>query len=720
METNKQDFREIVKKIEEGKILLPDFQREFVWKDEEQQRKIVASVLAKMPIGSILLLKSKPDEYACKYIGCKKEVDTAGISGEVEFLLDGQQRMTVLTNVFSSVIHDKCDKVSDLVSPSLKRRFFLRIPTWGKCRDEKDLFGVHNLAFPISNAEEPDFLTGDILPFVEMIAFLNNDAKPYNPQVKFSTNIDTFCMSYKTGYLIPLYLAIPSENTKKNQIKLRYETIIEEVAAQIRSEINNHFCGLADGDKKDAFIDEIFEDADVSGEIKNDYSLFESKIREKEKLWRGDLKSYIESCIQNVSLNKIEVAEEQRARAIDIYENLNRGGVSLNTFDLIMARVAKVSSDKFYDRMVRYMLAEKHYKKELLPENIKKIIGKEIENHTYNATQRMRCYHVEKNEIEGKYIDAFLDVLSLYCYNVEMEPENFKLENIKRKRILELAPEQINDNCEKVCTALDRAMFFFQSRCGIRYISEINYALMIVLVATVFIRDEWFEDIYVHDKLEAWYWASVFSGEYDKDQNTKMISNLQQMMRTFQAPRSAAKTDWIAKLNNDVLNAQNFSDEEFLLMENAEDDRIPKMVMRMFMCQYLLSNTYADMFQPDKRLSAYDGDKEKFQIHHVIPLGTVTKVGESTAKLRKDEKHLCNSPLNFVYLTEQSNRDISDEPLGTYAGKICSEAKTALHISTYKDAKIDETAIKDILKERYSYLQGAIRDEIRQLIKGEE
>lgn len=53
---NTSDFKEIVRNIENNKILLPDFQREFVWKDEEMQKKIVASVLAKMPVGSILLL----------------------------------------------------------------------------------------------------------------------------------------------------------------------------------------------------------------------------------------------------------------------------------------------------------------------------------------------------------------------------------------------------------------------------------------------------------------------------------------------------------------------------------------------------------------------------------------------------------------------------------------------------------------------------------------
>ena len=104
-------------------MLLPDFQRGFVWKDEEQ-RKIVASVLAKMPIGSILLLKSKPDEYASKSIGMKEKNTYQSQDGEVEFLLDGQQRMTALTNVFSNVIYEKCKMFSKLSSRALQRRFF--------------------------------------------------------------------------------------------------------------------------------------------------------------------------------------------------------------------------------------------------------------------------------------------------------------------------------------------------------------------------------------------------------------------------------------------------------------------------------------------------------------------------------------------------------------------------------------------------------------------
>lgn len=89
-------------------------------------------------------------------------------------------------------------------------------------------------------------------------------------------------------------------------------------------------------------------------------------------------------------------------------------------------------------------------------------------------------------------------------------------------------------------------------------------------------KDEWFNDKTVHDILEAWYWSSLFSGEYDKDQNIKMIAHLQTMVKTMQASSRKENVDWIANIKNYVLEAQNFSDEKFLLMEKADEDRIPK------------------------------------------------------------------------------------------------------------------------------------------------
>ena len=447
MENQRLDFGEIVRKIAEDKMLLPDFQRGFVWKDEEQ-RKIVASVLAKMPIGSILLLKSKPDEYASKSIGMKEKNTYQSQDGEVEFLLDGQQRMTALTNVFSNVIYEKCKMFSKLSSRALQRRFFLRIPKWENCKEEADLFGVHNLTFPISDSAEPDFLTADILPFIKCAAFFNQDGEPYNPQQSLSTRLDDFCLTNEDGYLVPLYLMVAPENIKKAQIMLRYNTITSDIAGKIGDEIRQHFTDLPDENKND-FIAEIFGNDENCNEIKEDHSKFGEKVQEKQMVWKVCLTNYLDSCVKNMALNKIEVSGEQRDRAIDIYENLNRGGISLNTFDLVMARVAKVSTDNFYRRLVRYIQEEKSYDKQVLPDQIVPLIGKKIQNNQYNASISTGCYNEEKNDIAGKYIDVFLDVLCLYCNNKLFEPDKFKLDYIKKKQILMLAPTDINDNAKR-------------------------------------------------------------------------------------------------------------------------------------------------------------------------------------------------------------------------------------------------------------------------------
>ena len=67
------------------------------------------------------------------------------------------------------------------------------------------------------------------------------------------------------------------------------------------------------------------------------------------------------------------MGESQRARAIDIYENLNMGGVSLNTFDLIMARVAKVSKKNFLMRLKEDMGKERSYPSSILTAEIKSV-----------------------------------------------------------------------------------------------------------------------------------------------------------------------------------------------------------------------------------------------------------------------------------------------------------------------------------------------------------
>jgi len=713
---NTSNLVEIINQVEKNEILLPDFQRDFVWRDEEQQKKLVASVLCKMPVGSILLLESDPNDYAANVIGCaKKVVDTSQIKGEVSFLLDGQQRITVLTNVFSNVIHDNCPKVSELVSPALKRRFFLKIPNWsGRPDQSEDWFGIRTLEFPLGNptADLPNFLTSQILSYIHVETFNASDNKPYNPAVKLSTLLDQFCISYPDGYLLPLFLMAKPLGNNKNLVILRLEEIISGVARAIGDEIVNYYVSCTNDMERYNFTKYIFGDeADEIYTQLDKQQAFKDGVVQRQKIWGSQMKDYLYACIHNLSLHQIIVKAYQRARAIDIYENLNRGGVCLNTFDLIMARVAKVNKENFNHRIRRLMGEKKDYPDKVLPEKIRVVLANDIQNHKYNATGNTKCLNESKNELNSKYVDIFLDVLGIYSYVPNLEPDLIKLDYIKKASILDLDPEKIDKNCDNVIKAIDRAMFFLQTRCGIRTLQEVNYSLMVVLIAIVFIEDKNFYDKDVHDLLEGWYWSILFSGEYDKDQNVNFINNLKNMLKTV---KKQMKADWITSIMENVFKMTNFSDKQLLLMDKAVEERYPKRIMAAFVCQYMLANTYTDMLDSNKMISVFCKEAADLQMHHIIPLGTAKKIGEVTADLRKNPKHICNSPMNFVLISKEANKEISDEALDTYVTKITSEAKAALFITAYTTAAAANTdeKIHSILENRFEMINGRVRDTI--------
>ncbi|WP_026766919.1 DUF262 domain-containing protein [Selenomonas ruminantium] len=713
------NLAEIMEKIEKNEILLPDFQRDFVWRDEEQQKQLIASVLCKMPVGSILLLEAKPDDYAANVIGCaKKKVETNAMNAEVEFLLDGQQRITVLANVFSNVIHENCKKVSELIAPmALKRRFFLALPKWKNRPDRaEDWFGVNNLCFPMSNPDKdlPEFLTSQIYSYIHVETFTANDKKPYNPSQELTPALDTYCLNSEDKYLIPLFLLCPTEK-KQTKIILRFKEIIESIADNIKKEIVNQYMSYDSDVDKENFIKYIFEDAEdivgKSGDERDKY--FENNINERQQVWQEKIKEYLKACVSKLELNQIRVKASQRARAIDIYENLNRGGVCLNTFDLLMARVAKVNNkENFNQRIKRLMQENKKYPDNVLPDNIKYILSPKLKDNSYNATMSMGCYNKNKNEISSKYVDVFLDVLGICCRVPDLKPDEIKLEYIKKNYILDLMPEQIDKNCDKVIVAIDRAMYFLQTRCGVRTIQEVNYSLMIVLIAIVFFEDTKFFSREVHELLEGWYWSILFSGEYDKDQNTNFISNLKNILKTIRKDKDCS---WMETIIENVFKLTNFSDEKLLLMDKAEDDRLPKNVLKIFICQYMLSKTYCDMFDTNKKISVFAQEAKDLEAHHIVPLGAAKNIKESSDELRDNPKHICNSPVNFVLITKQSNKMISDKPLEIYAKEINDQVKSVLHINDYlsnDDANTNEK-IHKILEKRLSGLRGDVLNTIQ-------
>ena len=89
----------LIKSIGEGKIVIPDFQREFIW-DPDRVRELIVSILGDYFIGSMVILENfRKDECPFKLrliYGVKDVNATAEVQSTVHVLLDGQQRATSL------------------------------------------------------------------------------------------------------------------------------------------------------------------------------------------------------------------------------------------------------------------------------------------------------------------------------------------------------------------------------------------------------------------------------------------------------------------------------------------------------------------------------------------------------------------------------------------------------------------------------------------------
>lgn len=91
-DTTKEDLKDILRKLDEGRLQLPDFQRDYVWGDEDV-RSLIASISKGFPVGALLTLETGGEvKFKPRFI--------AGVTPKAveptELLLDGQQRMTSL------------------------------------------------------------------------------------------------------------------------------------------------------------------------------------------------------------------------------------------------------------------------------------------------------------------------------------------------------------------------------------------------------------------------------------------------------------------------------------------------------------------------------------------------------------------------------------------------------------------------------------------------
>ena len=764
MENQRLDFGEIVRKIAEDKMLLPDFQRGFVWKDKNKQKALIASVLTKLPIGTILLLEIEKNTYGCKKIGFKnRKPDIPDDQNKVLALLDGQQRVTVLTSFFSNELYVIGDS-SEFVSPSLKRRYFLRCPKIKDLLDKKDLFGARKLIAPEeiqkSQNQYPDYSTDEIISYIACID--NIKYKEIIYEDISNVNIDNlieFCTSSSEtndGYLIPLYYLYGAANKSNMNHRKRLEKIIERIAEKYKNEIIDLL--KTQGEIRDFIITECFEETEdgkaiaediksaLVTELQNEDSDIYIKLTEllqnRSTQWARDISEFLESCVLKLELYKIEVNQANILRAIDIYQNLNLGGKALDIFDLILARAAIQSDNENLLDVVKGCLIENHiqdYKafvKDCAPK-IQTEYNSYLDNQTeYSAAMQLGAWNQIENELAVSFCKALMSVTgTLYHFwNDESEQVIFADDRVKAftskvtksEYLLKIEPEKIDPLIRLACKGLDRACIFLQLRCGIRSVTEIQYKLVFVILAVIFSKDDWFHNKKVCDYLEAWYWGSIFSGSFKIEQNAAFQDNLKNILQLLNEVEKEpiAKPEYIINICNKTFCDDKFANEEILLVDNQFVE--PEEILKKSICHFYLAKTYSDILKNNandkykqKQNSVFSECKngETLQYHHIMPIGELGTIYKDIDKKlnesgRKDRSNKYNSPLNFMLISSLANRLILNSPLSYYI-KFCDNSPlTEMGIQQgITDSNIKDTnkEIDKMLHKRYQKLCSDLR-----------
>lgn len=726
---DKETLRQILDDDSQAKLVLPDFQRDFVW-DRDKQTKLIASVLVGLPIGAVLIVNGQKDNFIARSLGSVGQVNPRE---DCRYLLDGQQRLSCLKSVFSDPFpFDTWRGSWQNLFGRLRKRWFLKIkPSLGSV----DLWGYEELKFKNELKEFDPSQVEEFIIAYEIDDVRSKSGKWYHPAYSLQeSNAEVTAINrrrvllarkFAQEYAVPLF----DTYSRSGEDSLHWKTL-ENIANTKQEELE---ADIKDGkiSLESIFGSEIVEELPTEEAARN--RKLDSLWATLASKWVTGVSSAIEGLL-STEITETILSSDEIDRAVAIFEAMNLGGTPLSTFDLIVAKAARVGDKSLSDLL-----------KEFIEQEI------DISTALYSVGGRWKLSYmggIENNSINKSVSDQFLNLVSVLSYEEALEQgiDGVKVEHTKRKKILELKPDQVNKNSERAVSALVKAFAFLQYRCGIVDVADLSYELMLLPIAYLFsnhnseqttdcessndataLENLAWKSKKALDKIEYWYWLSLLSGRYKENQNQRCIEDIQSLSAWI---LTDSENPFSNSFEN-VLDRSDYSNEEILLLENSE--LLPPKAIREGLLQYTLSLEPKDFLFPDSGTSSSTVPKlkaweiartgKKLDKHHIIPLGSVTKVGETSSLIRDNPRHSLNSPLNFTYISNEANVKISDTSPQLYLNSLTDLTVTNHTVSDLlPDLRLrqlstfDESFYKELLRKRFNALKTKIRSELESLL----
>ncbi len=621
MESKEKIIKTIIDDISSGNLLLPHFQRDFDWKPDKQ-KDLIASFLYNIPIGSILLLQTNTaTDMTTKKIGYKEPENQKNSNQPPKsYLMDGQQRLTTLKSVFDDFFKESEDnEIFNKLYHNLKYRWFLKLNIFsqGDMIEESHLRIILDLIYKREISD--DRSVSDVKDLISQLQIhKSRPEKPYHPEA-LRKNKSDFRNFLEKNQFLGLFLLLPT--TKTGSLSREYTDLLKDPTQKIFEE---EWLKKLQGDTKIQFIKILKEYEKEELDFNNS-----DQIKRISRQWADDLYDALRHLFTESRKLFTVSYGDSFSKAVEAFTAMNKGGLPLSTFDIIVAKYSALQDSKpLKERIIEKFKEFCKEHTELLP----KIECEKIFNH----------FPKDQSSETQKFYNQYLNMLSILSSKNNNESNNLQSDHIKEKKKLSLTKKEINEYTDESIHAIALAFRFLSGYCGVSRITDISYQLMILPIAKSLYDKTSSQSLISKNiyKILHWYWSAIFSGRYREKQNSRAIEDIKNLKKILDNESS------------NVSSKKVFSDTGYSDLESLKNNDTPALknpIMQFIFINKILNENCKN---PEDVISKLE--KGDFEISHLISLDDYNK--KTTQQIKRNSPHYINSVLNLSLLSKDINR----------------------------------------------------------------